>query len=528
METTENSLVEYGSRRIIITVVAVVCAMLELIDTTIVNVALNDLRGNLGATVNEIGWVITAYSLANVIIVPMTSWLSQQFGRRNYFAVSILVFTICSVLCGSATNIWQIMLYRFVQGLGGGALLVTSQTIIAESWPSEKRAVAQGIYTLGLIIGPTIGPTLGGYLIDHYSWPVIFYINVPIGIVATVLSLQYVRSPRYEQKRPANEVDWLGIILLTVGVSSLQYVLEKGQEDDWFSSKLIIILTVMAVFGIICFIWRQLNYRYPIVELRVLRNTNLRIGTILTFLIGFGLFGTTFVLPLYTQSLLGWSAFQSGILLLPGTLFVAVVVVIVSRLIQRGVSSKYLIVLGMLTFFVYGYWSYHLLTLQTGSANLYAVLFVRGLGLGLLYVPVTTMSLSTLEGKEIAQGAALTGMFRQLGGAFGVALISTFIARESQQHRVTLVSHLNQDDPTVQQRLSQLIAGFQQRGFDFLTAKQSAYAVLESSVQRQSTLLSYMDVFLWVGYLFLVSVPLVLIFVKESQRKTRVIETAGH
>jgi DHA2 family multidrug resistance protein len=182
----------------------------------------------------------------------------------------------------------------------------------------------------------------------------------------------------------------------------------------------------------------------------------------------------------------------------------------------------------MITFFIYGYWSYHLLTLQTGSANLYAALFVRGLGLGLLYVPVTNMSLSTLEGKEIAQGAALTGMLRQLGGAFGVALISTFIARETQQHRVTLVSHLNPDDPTVQQRLSQLIAGFQQRGFDFLTARQNAYAVLESTVQRQSTLLSYMDVFLWVGYLFLVCVPLVLIFVKESQRRTQMVEAGGH
>ncbi|WP_298732524.1 DHA2 family efflux MFS transporter permease subunit [uncultured Chitinophaga sp.] len=524
METSIDSLVEYGPRRIIITVTAVICAMLELIDTTIVNVALNDLRGNLGATVNEISWVITAYSLGNVIIVPMTSWLSQQFGRRNYFAVSIIVFTLCSFLCGNATGIWEMIIFRFIQGLGGGALLVTSQTIITESWPLEKRAVAQGIYTLGLLVGPTIGPTLGGYLIDNYSWPLIFDINIPFGILSTVLAIQFIKSPRYEQKRPANQVDWLGIILLTVGVSSLQYVLEKGQEDDWYSSNTIIILTVTAVLGIFFFIWRELTYRYPVVELRVLKNTNLRVGVILTFLIGFGLFGTTFVLPLFTQSLLGWTALQSGLLMLPATIFVAVVVAAVSQLVQRGVSSKYLIIIGMIVFFIYGDWSYHLLTPETGSDNLYWSLFVRGLSLGLLYVPVTAMSVSTLHGKEIAQGAALTGMLRQLGGAFGVAIISTFISRQSQLHRITLVSHLNADDPVVQERLSQLSRRFLMQGYNLQSARRAAYGVLENTVQRQSTLLSYMDVFLWVGVLFLLCVPFVLIFVKQARSKGSLAE----
>ena len=304
MEQQLPSLVEYGSRRAIITITAVVCALLEIIDTTIVNVALPDMRGSLGATLNEVSWVITAYSLANVIIVPMTSWLSQQFGRRNYFAASVIIFTICSFLCGNATNIWELVLFRFVQGLGGGALLVTSQTIITESWPTEKRATAQAIYTLGVIVGPTLGPPLGGYIIDNYAWPYIFYINIPVGIIAALLTLQYVRSPQYEKKRSVNEVDWLGIFLLTVGIGSLQFVLEKGQEEDWFSSSLIVVLSVLAVFGIFFFIWRQWVYAHPIVELRVLRNGNLRIGVMLSFIMGFGLFGSTFVIPLYTQSLL--------------------------------------------------------------------------------------------------------------------------------------------------------------------------------------------------------------------------------
>src|SRR6188474_1009289 len=218
------SLIEYGSRRVIITITAIVCALLEIVDTTIVNVSLNDMKGNLGATTSEIGWVVTAYAIGNVIIVPMTSWLSKQFGRRNYFAASIILFTVCSFLCGNATGIWELVIFRFLQGLGGGALLVTSQTIITESYPIEKRGMAQALYGLGVIIGPTLGPPLGGYIIDHFSWPYIFYINIPIGIAATLLTLQFVRSPKYGEKKSASEIDWFGIIFLAVGVGSLQYV----------------------------------------------------------------------------------------------------------------------------------------------------------------------------------------------------------------------------------------------------------------------------------------------------------------
>src|ERR1700754_4605690 len=242
----QESLVEYGFSRVIITVTAIMCALLEIIDTTIVNVALNDMKGNLGATLNDVSWVITAYSIANVIIVPMTSWLSQQFGRRNYFAASIIIFTVSSFLCGNASGIGELVVFRFLQGLGGGALLVTSQTIITESYPPEKRAMAQAIYVLGVIVGPTLGPPLGGYIIDHYSWPYIFYINIPVGIVATLLTLSYVRSPKYAEKRAAKDVDWLGIIFLAVAVGSLQYILEKGQEDDWFSSGRIVLLSISA------------------------------------------------------------------------------------------------------------------------------------------------------------------------------------------------------------------------------------------------------------------------------------------
>src|SRR6195952_6107076 len=223
---SQDSLVEYGSRRVIITIPAIICTLLEIIDTTIVNVALNDMGGNLGATLTEVAWVITAYAIGNVIIIPMTSWLSTQFGRRNYFAASVMIFTVCSFLCGNANGIWELVLFRFLQGLGGGALLATSQTIITEAYPPEKRSMAQAIYGLGVIVGPTLGPPLGGYIVSHYTWPLIFYINIPIGIIATILTIRYVRSPRYDAKKSASEVDWMGIALLATAVGSLQYVLE--------------------------------------------------------------------------------------------------------------------------------------------------------------------------------------------------------------------------------------------------------------------------------------------------------------
>lgn len=521
-----QSLVETGPRLIIITITAVFCALLEIIDTTIVNVALNNMRGSLGATLNEISWVITAYSLANVIIIPLTSWLSQQFGRRNYFAASIIIFTVCSFLCGNATSISELIVFRFLQGMGGGALLVTSQTIITESWPPHKRAMAQAIYVLGIIVGPTLGPPLGGYIVDNYSWPFIFYINIPVGMLATVLTLQYVRSPSYESKRAANEIDWLGIFLLTVGISSLQYVLEKGQEDDWFNSNLIITLCVTAFLGLYLFVWRQLETKFPVVNLRVLKNGNLRMGVMLSFVMGFGTFGSTFVIPQFTQSLLGWSAQQAGVLQLPSTLFVAVMMPVVAILIQKGIQQKYLIAIGMTIFYIFCMMCYRIIVPSTSADDFFWPLMIRGLGMGLLSVPVSTMSLSTLKGQEIGQGAAFTGMMRQLGGSFGVALISTFLSRSTTIHRSYMVSHLNVESQNVQQRISQVTASMRSHGLDSLTARNTAYQMLDNSVNVQSTLLSYMDVFMFVGIVFIVCVPLVLLFVKKSSGKVSLSDAA--
>ncbi len=505
-----SSLVEYGSRRVIITITAIVCALLEIVDTTIVNVSLNDMKGNLGATTSEIGWVVTAYAIGNVIIIPMTSWLSVQFGRRNYFAASIILFTICSFLCGNASTITELIIFRFLQGVGGGALLVTSQTIITESYPPEKRGMAQAIYGMGVIIGPTLGPPLGGFITDHAGWPYIFYINIPLGIIATLLTLQFVRSPKYAEKSSTSEIDWAGIGLLAVFVGSLQYILEKGQEDDWFNNNTIIILTVMSILGAFFFIWRETTYRNPVVQLKVLKNGNLRIGTILSFIMGFGLYGSTFIIPLYTQSILGWTATQAGLLFVPAALTTAVMMPLIGKLLQAGIKQQYLVSAGMLLFFFFCMWGYKILTPDTGTEEFFWMLILRGVAMGLLFIPITALSLGTLKGREIGDGAAFTGMMRQLGGSFGVAVIITYMSRKNMMHRSDLVSKLDINSPAVQAKLTALQNGLIAKGQDISTAKQQALALMDHSITKQAAVLSYMDVFLFVGVLFLVCIPFIL------------------
>jgi len=517
----EGSLVEYGARRVIITITAVTCALLQIVDTTIVNIALPTMQGGLGASLSEITWVITAYAIANVVVMPMTSWLSQQFGRRNYFAGSIIIFTVCSLLCGNATTITELIVFRFLQGIGVGALLVTAQTIITESYPVEKRAMAQTIYVLGVIVGPTLGPPLGGYIVDNYSWPFIFYINIPIGIVATMLTIQYIKSPRYGEKVSSRHVDWLGIGLLTVAVGLLQFILEKGQEEDWFSSSLISISAAISFFGFFFFIWRELVYKYPVVELRVLRNVNLSVGSILSFVLGFGLFGSTFIIPLYTQTIMGWTAFQAGMLMIPSTVFTAIMMPFVGKMMERGVSFRLMITSGMVIFFIYSLMAYKVLTPDTGGDAFFWILVIRGVGLGLLSVPVTTMALSTLHGPQISQGAALSGMLRQLGGSFGVALITTYLTRDVQFHRVDLISNISLYNPAVQQRMELLSKNFQSKGMAWDAAQKAALQLEDNIVNVQATVLSYMDIFLWIGVMFLVCVPCVLMLVKKAKNKVQ-------
>lgn len=524
----QSSLVEYGSRRVIITITAILCALLEIVDTTIVNVSLHDMQGNLGATTTEVGWVITAYAIGNVIIVPMTSFLAAQFGRRNYFAASIILFTVCSFLCGNATGIWELVAFRFLQGLGGGALLVTSQTIITESYPPEKRGMAQAIYGMGVIVGPTLGPPLGGYITDMAGWPYIFYINIPLGIIAALLTLQFVRSPKYAEKSSTKDIDWAGIGLLAIFVGSLQYILEKGHDDDWFASSNIIFFTVTAVLGGFFFIWRELTFRNPVVQLRVLKNRNLSIGTILSFIMGFGLYGSTFIIPLYTQQILGWSATQAGMLMVPAALTTAFLMPFMGKMLQGGARPNILISLGMLIFFFFCFWGYKILTPDTSKDAFFWMLIMRGIAMALLFIPITMMSLSTLKGRQIGDGAAFTGMMRQLGGSFGIALITTFMAQQMMVHRSDLVAKMDVNNPAVMAKVNAIQQGFIAKGKTPEVALQTAYKLMDGGVMKQAAVLSYMDVFLYIGLLFLICIPFIMM-VKGNKKKGEKLDlSAAH
>jgi len=303
--------------------------------------------------------------------------------------------------------------------------------------------------------------------------------------------------------------------------------LEKGHDDDWFSSGTIILLTVTAVFGLFFFIWRELSFRKPIVELRVLQNGNLRVGTILSFIMGFGLYGSTFIIPLYTQATLGWTAQQAGMLMIPSALTTAFMMPIIGQMLQKGVKQQYLVALGMLIFFIYSFWGYKILTPDTDSHAFFWMLIVRGLGMGMLFIPVTTLALSTLKGQQIGQGAAFTGMMRQLGGSFGVAAITTYLARKNEVHRNDLVSHLNINDLDVQQRVSGMQHAFISKGMTPDVALKSAYKALEYNIMKQAAVLSYMDVFLGLGLMFLICIPFVLM-VKSNKGKKIDLSEAMH
>lgn len=508
-QAEQNSLIEYGFRRVIITITVVICALLEIIDTTIVNVATTTLAGNLGATFAEISWVIASYAIANVIVVPMSGWLSAMFGRKYYFAGSIAIFTFSSFMCGQSESIWVLVFWRFVQGMGGGALLATSQSILAEIYPKEKMGMAMAMYGMGVILGPTLGPLLGGYLIDHYDWPVIFYVNVPIGITAAFLTLKYIRNNPFQQK-PKGAVDWFGIFLLVAGIGALQLVLEKGQEEDWFSSRFIIAFTLIAITGIVSFIWRQLTIQNPIVDLRVMKKGNVGIGVVMSFILGFVLFGTVFVIPIYVQRFLGFTASQSGALFTPGALLTGMCMPFIGRALQKGAPPKILIAGGFLLTALYVFMCSAVLTANTSADDFFWPLIVRGLGLGLLFVPLTNLTLSGLYGKDIAQASGLTSMIRQVGGSISVAIIGFITERDTAQHRNDLISNLTATNTNLTDRLTLYQQNFNRFTTDATKSASQAYAALENTIFKQASVLTYIDIFQYIAVFTIIVVPMVL------------------
>lgn len=512
-------------KRLILIVTVITAAIMELIDTSIVNVALNYMSGNLGASMEDISWVVTAYAIANVIVIPMTSFLVNNLGRRNYYIGSIILFTICSFMCGNSTNIWELVAFRFLQGIGGGALLSVSAVVVYECFPREKQNIASALFGIGVFIGPTIGPTLGGYITDNFSWPWIFYINLPIGIVTALICLRLL--PESPAREKIKQIDWAGIFFLVIGIGSLQTVLERGETEDWFESKMIVILSITAAIALVLFIFQELMTSAPVVKLRILRYPSLSISAVLTFVTGLGMFTSIFLTPVLVQRFLGFSPTQAGLVLLPGSILAVFALIITGRALQHGVAPSLIVLIGFICF-IYFNWAMSQINLDASADLISHNLIIRALGMALLTVPLSTLAISQLEPQDMAQGTAINNMMRQLGGSFGIALINTYIVRRTAQHRIDLISHVTADNIHLTQRIEKYKTLFLTQGLTGGDAERKAMGMLEKVVAKQSLFSSYLDAYILVGLLFLSVTPILLFFLKGNKPKKIVIARTDH
>lgn len=509
-----------GFTKWITVITAISCAILELIDTTIVNVSLREISGSIGATTTEIAWVTTSYAVSNVIIIPLTSMLSDLFGRKVYFTGSVILFTIASLMCGLSNSLWTLVFWRFIQGLGGGGLLSTAQTIIMGAFPPEKISTANAIFGMGMIMGPTFGPTIGGYITDNISWNWIFFVNIPIGITAAFLSWSYItdRPGAVKPKR----IDWWGIVFLVMAVGSLQYVLEEGTSKDWFESDEIVIMSVVSLFGLMAFIYRELSIDYPAVNIRLYRNYNLAMGSIMNLMLGMLLFGTVFIFPLFAQISLGWTATQTGVFMIPGALCSAIAMPIVGKLLGNGTNPKTIIIIGvMLTFgflMLLGFASP-----DSNENNFYLPFVLRGFGIAFMMSPILSLAVIGLKGKDMAQAVGLANMVRQLGGAVGIALLNLYLTNLNAQIRGNMLPYINTYDTVSSDRLNMLTQNFMSSGRSMEEAQALAYRSLEGSLFKQQALVSYDQGFLMVGFAVLICIPVVLLIRHQKTQKATVV-----
>jgi DHA2 family multidrug resistance protein len=516
VETAERE-AEYppGTARTMVVTAAIIAAMLQLIDISIVNVSLREIAGSIGATTVEIAWVVTAYAVSNVIMIPLAGMFSDLFGRRNYFTASIIIFTTASAFCGMAHSLNEIILWRFVQGLGGGGLLTSAQTIIVGAYPPEKISMANAIFGMGVMIGPTIGPTLGGWLTDSYSWHWIFLVNIPVGLLAGYLSWNYVHD-RPGAVKP-KKIDYWGIAFLVIGVSTLQYVLEEGAKDDWFNSPLITVLSIVSAIGLIMFVWWEWTTAHPAVNVKLVMEGNMPIGTILNAVLGLVLMGTVFVFPLFVQIGLGWTPLMTGMFMIPGAIATGVSMGLVGRWLGRGVDPRLIMGAGILVVFAFAYLM-GLSSPGSSEGSFFWTFVLRGVGMGMMMGPILTICLEGMKGADIGQAAGITNMVRQIGGAAGIAGLNIFLVDRNAVHNTALLNNVSIYDPATQDRVAGMTGNFLNSGYSLEQAKTMAYHLLDLTVWKQYSLMAYNDVFLLVGVLTLACLPLVF-FVKYKKAK---------
>jgi DHA2 family multidrug resistance protein len=480
--------------------------LMVIIDTSVVNVSLDHIRGSLSAGIDESTWSITSYLAANAVVIPMAGWLSRLFGRKRILIISVVLFTVSSLLCGFAWSIQSLVVFRVLQGIAGGSLQPISQSILLETFPPSQHGTAMAIYGVGIMFGPIIGPFLGGWITDNWSWHWIFFVNIPVGLISILMSLIFIFDPSYV-KGMKMKIDYWGLAFLSVGIGCLQIVLDKGQREDWFASEFIIWLSVIAVASLVLFVFVELIAEHPVVELRVLKNFSFSLGNVTIFFVFVNIFGSIVLLPMYLQSLMGYTATLAGAVLAPGGVASLIAMPIVGKLITR-INSKGIVIAGI----VVTAWSTYLMSQFNRMADFDAVLWPRiylGFGVGLIIIPLTTLTLSRIGREGMGNATSIFNLVRNIGGSFGVAIATTILTRRAQFHQARLVDHLTPFDMPYALGSGKIAQTLQYRGFDPALSGQSGPGAIYDQLLREASMMSFNDVFYVLSVMLIMTIPLV-------------------
>lgn len=487
---------------------------MAVMDVSVVNVSMPHMMGNFGQTLSAITWVATSYSIAEMIMITMAGWWSALVGRKRLYLASFVLFTLGSALAGTAQTFTQMVLYRIIQGIGGGSLIPISQAILRETYPPEEQGMAMAIFGMGVVLAPGIGPILGGWLTDNYGWPWVFYINIPVSIIGILMVSTFVEDPPYLQ-RGIRKVDWVGIALLTIGLTGMQIVLERGQENNWFQSRWITIAALITIVALTTLVFWELSVQEPIVNFRVLRNIPLSVGAAMGFLFGIAFFGTTFSLPQFTQRLLHYPAYQAGLVLLPRAIMLFLIMPLVGRLYNH-VDPRLIIATGIgLTYLAFHQLSQ--LSLNVAFWNLVPVMLLMGMGMPCMFVTLSTVSLNTVRREDMTASTSLYTLARRVGGNLGYALVATLLERFSIVHEAHLSTHISRLNPAYSSYHAALVARLVQQAGEPVAAQSKALALVDTLVHRQASMLAYNNLAWVFGIMFLCTLPLLYLL---PRRKT--------
>jgi len=492
----------------LIAVSVLFATFMEVLDTTVVNVSLPHIAGSLSASIDEATWALTSYLVANAIILPMTGWLASRFGRKNLLMLSVVGFTSSSFLCGIAPTLGTLILFRILQGATGGCLQPLSQAVLLEAFPPKDRGKAMGFWGLGIVVAPILGPVLGGWLTDNYSWRWVFYINLPVGIASIVMTKLFIFDPPYLRQEKRG-IDYWGIGMLAVGIGALQILLDKGQEEDWFSSHWMTALAIISVICLVALVIHELTTDDPVVDLRVFKLRSYAVGVFLMTTLGFVLYGSMVLLPIMLQTLLAYPPLQAGIAMAPrgvGSFFMMPLTgLMTGRFDARKLLTAGLLIGGLTLIWLS--W----LNLQAGYWDIFWPQLIQGVGMSLVFVPLTTVSMDPVPRERMGNATSLFNLMRNIGGSVGIATTGTMLARQQQSTTALLGRNVTVYDTTSQSMLAQMKMSFVAAGADAVTATQRAYAALFGLVQRQATMVSFVQIFQLLGIMFIALVPLVLL-----------------